>query len=108
MEDPPPGDFVACFDADRLPSPLSLTLRTRRAHDTIRPMGMAGSKSLQDLMVDAKIPRELRDKVAVVAMQGLNDVLWVPGPGGRRSSHALITEQTKRVLLLTFVRPAQR
>jgi tRNA(Ile)-lysidine synthase len=55
-------------------------------------------------MVDAKIPRELRDRIPVVALQGGYEVLWVPGRGGRRSHHAPVTESTERVLRLEFIR----
>jgi tRNA(Ile)-lysidine synthase len=66
-------------------------------------MGLEGRKTLQDLMVDAKIPRELRDNVAVLAIDG--EILWVPGRGGRRSNLAPVTPNTKRFLVIRFERP---
>ena len=98
-----PGEFVACFDETRLAGMGSLVLRTRRSGDFIRPMGMVGRKSLQDLMVDAKIPSELRDRIPIVAFEVGSEVLWVPGRGGRRSLHAPITEVTEGVLRLSFL-----
>jgi tRNA(Ile)-lysidine synthase len=97
-----PGELVAHFDLDALNALGEVTLRTRRPGDSIQPLGMAGRKSLQDLFVDAKIPRSLRDSISVLALAESSDALWVPGPGGRRSSHATIREDTKRVLLVSF------
>jgi tRNA(Ile)-lysidine synthase len=97
-----PGELIANFDLDMLEALGKVSLRTRRPGDSIRPLGMAGRKSLQDLFVDAKIPRSLRDAVSVLALAESNDVLWVPGPGGRRSSHATIEPGTRRILQLSF------
>ncbi len=43
-----------------------LTIRTRRPGDRMRPIGLHGSKLLQDLFVDAKLPRAERDAYPVV------------------------------------------
>lgn len=99
-----PGDLLAHFDLDTLDALGKLVLRTRQSGDSIQPLGMAGRKSLQDLFVDAKIPRAIRDFVPVLALAEGNDVLWVPGPGGRRSSSARVTPETRRVLELSFAR----
>ena len=98
------SDLVSLFDFGGLALLGEVALRTRLPGDFIQPFGMDGHKSLQDLMVDAKIPRGLRDTVPIIAIGGGNDVLWVPGRGGRRSSHALVTDSTLRVLQLVFYR----
>jgi tRNA(Ile)-lysidine synthase len=102
--DNPPSELAAHFDQTELDSGGDLVLRTRRPGDTIQPLGMAGRKTLQDLYVDAKIPRSLRNYIPVLARVSTNDVLWVPGPRGRRSSAAAIGPATKQVLQLTFTR----
>lgn len=95
------GDLLALFDMDAIEQLGPLVVRTRRPGDFIKPIGMAGRKSLQDLFVDAKIPREQRERIPVVALsQPAGEILWVPGKGGRRSSHAPIGESTSRVLVL--------
>jgi tRNA(Ile)-lysidine synthase len=96
------GDLVALFDYDALAALGPIIIRTRRPGDFIRPLGMDGQKSLQDLMVDAKIPRGLRDSIPIVAIEGGSEVLWVPGRQGRRSRYAPLTEATRRVLQLSF------
>ena len=60
-------NLTAVFDLGELEKLGPLGWRTRRAGDYITPMGMTGRKSLQDCMVDAKIPREQRDHIPVLA-----------------------------------------
>ena len=54
-------------------------LRTRRQCDRIRPLGMAGSRSLSDYMTDRKIDPPLRDYVPVLAKG--SEIMWVIGFG---------------------------
>jgi tRNA(Ile)-lysidine synthetase-like protein len=55
-----------------------LAVRNRRAGDRIKPMGGAGRKKVQDLLVDMKMPRAERDRVAVVVDAG-GQLVWVVG-----------------------------
>jgi len=67
----------ACsLDADALRG-KTLLVRTRLPGDRIRPVGMEGSRKLQDLLVDAKIPAEERALLPVLAVG--DEVVWVPG-----------------------------
>jgi tRNA(Ile)-lysidine synthase len=52
------------FDTALVPMPW--TIRLPRAGDRIRPRGMRGSQKLQDLFVNAKVPREHRGHVPIV------------------------------------------
>ncbi|HHX92372.1 MAG TPA: tRNA lysidine(34) synthetase TilS [Clostridiales bacterium] len=54
-----------------------LTVRTRRPKDRIHPLGGPGSKKLQDHFVDAKVPREVRDRIPLVCIG--DEVLWICG-----------------------------
>ena len=98
------GDWHAVFDFNALAQLGPLVLRRRAPGDYIRPYGMSGRRSLQDLMLDAKIPRECRASLAVLASLNSAEVLWVPGPGGRRSGYAPLTGDTRRVLEMRFVK----
>jgi tRNA(Ile)-lysidine synthase len=53
------------------------TVRAWRAGDRIRPLGLGGTKTLQDLFTDRKIPRSLRHTLPVVEVGG--QVAWVAG-----------------------------
>lgn len=54
-----------------------LYVRYRQAGDRVQPVGMKGSKKLQDIFVDAKVPRYLRDYWPVVVTSS-NEIVWVP------------------------------
>lgn len=58
---------------------LAATLEVRpwREGDRMRPLGLDGSKSLQDLFTDRKVPRERRHQLPVVLSDG--EIAWVPG-----------------------------
>ena len=43
----------------------------------MRPLGLGGSKSLQDLFTDRKVPRALRRTLPVVEAGG--EIVWVAG-----------------------------
>jgi tRNA(Ile)-lysidine synthase len=63
------------FAAAQLPFPL--LVRAPQAGDRFHPQGLAGSKKLQDLCVDLKLPREVRQGLALVF--GADRLLWVAG-----------------------------
>ncbi len=52
-------------------------VRARRPGDRIAPTGLRGSKKLQDLFVDAKIPSARRAHIPVFTVG--DDVAWIPG-----------------------------
>lgn len=72
---PVQGPFEAAFDADRLKGPLAV--RLRRPGDRFWPAGMEGSKKLQDLLVDAKVPRSARGRIPLLVCG--DDIVWVIG-----------------------------
>jgi tRNA(Ile)-lysidine synthase len=66
-----PGD-VAVTDLGS-----ALTVRAWRDGDRMRPAGLGGTKSLQDLFTDRKVPRALRRTLPVVEADG--EIVWVAG-----------------------------
>jgi tRNA(Ile)-lysidine synthase len=54
-----------------------LTVRAWRAGDRMRPLGLGGSRALQDLFTDRKVPRARRGGLPVVCAGG--EIAWVPG-----------------------------
>jgi tRNA(Ile)-lysidine synthase len=87
----PCGPFEAAFDADLLPGPLAIRLRS--AGDRLWPSGMEGTKKLQDLLVDAKVPRSQRDRVPLLVSGA--EILWVIGY--RLDRRFLATDTTRNV-----------
>jgi tRNA(Ile)-lysidine synthase len=55
-----------------------LWVRGRLAGDRLRPLGLGGTKKLQDYFVDRKVPRDERDRVPLV-VDGRNRIVWVVG-----------------------------
>jgi tRNA(Ile)-lysidine synthase len=93
-QDLPPADGV--LDADALADPLEV--RPWRAGDRMRPLGLHGTRTLQDLFTDRKIPRARRRTIPVVVSAG--EIAWIPGVAtGERFK---VTTQTTRRARLTW------
>lgn len=70
------GDACAVLmDADRVALPL--VVRTWRAGDRIQPMGMQGTRKLQDIFVDRKVPAGSRRRIPLIA--DAEGIVWVVG-----------------------------
>jgi len=85
------GATETLLDADALAGPLGV--RLPRRGDRVHVAGV-GTRKLQDVFVDRKIPREHRAGLAVLTAGDV--VLWVPGV--LRSSAARVGADTRRVL----------
>lgn len=55
-----------------------LFVRQWQAGDRYRPLGAPGSRKLQNLFTDAKIPSEQKYRLPVI-LDAAGDILWVPG-----------------------------
>jgi tRNA(Ile)-lysidine synthase len=86
------GPLAAQLDA--AVTGLEFVVRSPKPGDRFAPLGMRGTKKLQDFFADKKIPRAEREGIAVVATtQG--EVVWIVGH--RISERAKVTERTERV-----------
>jgi tRNA(Ile)-lysidine synthase len=72
-EPPPPGTQGLLLPGE---THWPLTVRTRQPGDRVR--GRAGSRKLQDVLVDGRIPAERREALPVV-VDAEGNLLWVPG-----------------------------
>jgi tRNA(Ile)-lysidine synthase len=73
-----------------------LIVRSKLPGDRFAPLGVKGTKKLQDFFVDEKIPAEEREAVPVVESGG--KIVWVAGL--RLDERAKVTEKTKRIVRL--------
>ena len=90
---PDPADRLeARVDAGTMVGPLAV--RNRRPGDRMRPLGLGGTKKLQDILVDAKIPRHQRDAIPLICDD--HGILWVTGQC--RSERAHVTPHTRMTL----------
>ena len=74
------GGALGTLDAPVLDAGLlaeTLTVRSWSEGDRMSPLGLAGTKSLQDLFVDRKVPRSVRGLLPVVESAG--EIAWVAG-----------------------------
>ena len=71
----PAGPDLATLDAQALGAEVEV--RPWREGDRMRPLGLGGSKSLQDLFTDAGVPRSLRRSLPVVSAG--DRIAWVAG-----------------------------
>jgi tRNA(Ile)-lysidine synthase len=69
------GPDLAVLDPGALGT--SVTVRAWREGDRMRPLGLGGSKSLQDLFTDQKVPRSLRHVLPVVTSG--DRIAWIAG-----------------------------
>ncbi|MCD6435928.1 MAG: tRNA lysidine(34) synthetase TilS [Clostridiales bacterium] len=71
------GDkLTAYFDYNKIKG--DIILRNRKDGDKFAPLGLKGkSKKLKDYFIDAKIPREKRDKILI--FQDLVGIFWIGG-----------------------------
>jgi tRNA(Ile)-lysidine synthase len=90
------GRFTEYLDVDHVKLPIMV--RTRKAGDRFQPLGMAGEKKVGKFLTTAKVPRQLRERILVLADR--EEIVWVyPIRIGERVK---ITVGTRRVLQLTI------
>ncbi len=84
LQPPTPPTLVArpcsgCDEPDtaHLRAGLELSIGYRRPGLRLRPVGGPGTRKLQDVLTDAKVPRHLRDSLPLVFADGR--LAWVPG-----------------------------
>ncbi len=87
-------DQVGHLDGDLVQLPLLVS--TRQPGDRMRPLGQKNAKRLQDILVDAHVPRHLRDSLPVVSDR--EEIIWIPGVTVAESKR--VTSATRRQLHL--------
>ena len=90
-EDNPKAAYV---DANKLDG--KVVVRNRRPGDRFSPLGLGGSKKLQDFFVDLKVNQSQRDLVPIVESEG--KIVWVAGY--RLDEAFKVTALTKKVIRL--------
>lgn len=86
------GQLTAVFDMERLSFPL--TLRSVRPGDRFRPLGVGGHQKVKKFLIDHKVPRDARHRVAVLVSG--DRIVWLVGL--RIADHAKVSPTTQKVL----------
>jgi tRNA(Ile)-lysidine synthase len=95
----PAGPERATLDAATLGDPV--VVRSWAEGDRMRPLGLDGTKSLQDLFTDQRVPRSIRRTLPVVDAAGT--IAWVAGVAV--ADDFKLTDATREVAVLS-ARPA--
>ena len=96
-QDIPQNQCTKWFDYDKIKN--YITVRNRLTGDYLTINKELSKKSLQDYMVDEKIPREKRDKVWLLA--DADHIVWVIGY--RISQEYKVNENTKQILQVQLI-----
>lgn len=88
---------IAALQASALSLPL--VVRSRRPGDRLRPLGSPGSRKLQDVLVDCKVPQATRDRVPIVT-DAEGRIVWVAGVVV--AEHCRVTMPEAGVVILEF------
>ena len=100
----PTNQYTKWFDYDKIKE--CIEIRTRRQGDYFTISDGAGGsshKSLKDYMITAKIPKELRDRIPVLAVG--SHVLWLVGY--RISEDFKVSENTGRIVQAKLITKTQ-
>ena len=89
-----PGSVL--MDYQQLHFPLRL--RTFRPGDRFQPLGMPGTKKLQDFFIDEKIPRSRRPFIPLLLNR--EEIVWIAGY--RLAESVRVTPQTRFLFKLNF------
>jgi tRNA(Ile)-lysidine synthase len=87
--------YQAFIDYDKINKPL--IIRNRRPGDRFHPLGLKGSKKLQDIFVDQKVDIDDRDNIPVI--DDGEKIVWVAGY--RMSEEVKVTPKTRKIVKLT-------
>ena len=97
----PEKEYTKWFDYDKING--TPVLRTRRSGDRIA-VQPSMHKKLKDWMIDRKIPKEIRDRIMLVA-DG-EEILWVVGY--RIGADARVTRSTARIMEITVEKEGEK
>lgn len=90
-------EYIKVFDFDKV---SQVSIRSRKDGDKIIPLGMRGSKKIKDILMDAKVPKDMRDSIPIILFD--DEVAWITGL--RVSDKYKVTKNTKVFLKIKFVR----
>ncbi len=93
-------NFTGYLDLDKISD--KIVVRSRQLGDRFQPLGMSQPKKLGEFMIDAKIPHSWRQRIPIVCSP--KHILWVVG--WHIDDRVKVTENTRRVLCLTFKHPS--
>jgi tRNA(Ile)-lysidine synthase len=99
---PFPTGEVTWLDAEKVGQDVHI--RTRRPGDCFQPLGSVHTKKLKAFLIDAKVPRVVRDRLPLVVSSA--GIAWVAGV--RPAEWAKVRPTTRLILRLQLLRHGSR
>ncbi|MDP4179513.1 MAG: tRNA lysidine(34) synthetase TilS [Bacillota bacterium] len=90
------NSYIQYFDYEKLKT--GIYLRNRKDGDYFKPYNGNGQKKLKEYFIDSKVPRDERDRKALIAIG--KEVVWIIG--SKTSDKFKVNENTKYILKLEF------
>lgn len=90
--------YSSCFDYDQISG--DIFIRNRLPGDKVKFLGMNGRKKLKDYFIDEKVPQDERELTPLIEIDG--EIAWIVGY--RSTEKARVTANTKRVLVLEYLK----
>ena len=91
------NNFIKVFDISNI---STITIRGRKSGDKIIPLGMKGNQKIKNILIDAKVPKDLRDTIPLILFD--NEVAWILGL--KTSDKFKVTKNTKTFLEIRYNR----
>ena len=70
------NNFVTHLNSSEIKFPLHV--RTRKAGDSMKILNMSGTKKVNDILIDCKVPNSKRDEIPIVTDDN-GEIIWIPG-----------------------------
>lgn len=70
------NNFVTHLNSSEIKFPLHV--RTRINGDTMKVLNMKGTKKVNDILIDCKVPSSKRDEIPIVT-DASGEIIWIPG-----------------------------
>ena len=70
------NNFVTHLNSNDIKLPLHV--RTRKDGDIIKVLNMSGTKKVNDILIDCKVPNSKRDGIPIVT-DDTGEIIWIPG-----------------------------
>ena len=70
------NNFVTHLNSSEIKFPLHV--RTRKSGDYMKILNMEGTKKVNDILIDCKVPNSKRDEIPIVTDDS-GEIIWIPG-----------------------------
>ncbi len=70
------NNFVTHLNSNEIKFPLHV--RTRKDGDSMKVLNMSGTKKVNDILIDCKVPSSKRDEIPIVTDDN-GEIIWIPG-----------------------------